>query len=238
MDSENKDNYSLKRRLWKKAAGVIDKARKHEPMRITELEKEYRDDILDILSNSDERVQGIFLKYSDEVRFINENAVGRGVSTGRGIRLNWKKDKTNIRGKYTTTFHEMGHCIDRAAGGLSYRTPYLKEALENDFQSLVNEFMKEYNVSQKEAYNMIGDALQEDKYHSISDIVGGLTENACIGKYGHSVSYWKEVDNAIEAEAFAHFYEAFARNDVEKIEALSQMFPTAEKEFMNLLERG
>ena len=59
-----------------------------------------------------------------------------------------------------------------------------------------------------------------------------------MGKYGHPATYWRKVDHALEAEAFAHFFEAFARNDKEKIDILSQMFPTAEQEFMNLLGKG
>ena len=41
--------------------------------------------------------------------------------------------------------------------------------------------------------------------------------------------------NALEKEAFAHFYEAYVRNDIKKIELLREMFPSATQEFFRLL---
>lgn len=82
---------------------------------------------------------------------------------------------------------------------------------------------------------LIGNALKADKYHAISDMAGGLTGNRCRGRYGHETGYWDR-DNALEKEAFAHFFEAYARNDVEKIDILSQIFPSAREEFLKLLE--
>lgn len=238
LDLENQKWYESKNEFWKKAARALDKVKEHDPVPIEKLDKKYSEEIFDIFEKSDPRIKRIFQKFAEKVTFINENAVGRGVSTKRGIRLNWKADRENKRGRYTTTFHEIGHSIDRAAGGLSYRTPHFKKSLESDFHNLVRAFEKEYNVNQETAYEMISNSLTESQYHAISDIVGGLTNNICVGKYMHSTEYWKEVDHALEAEAFAHFFEAFARNDKEKMDALSQMFPTAEREFMNLLERG
>ena len=238
LDLENQKWYESKNEFWKKAARALDKVKEHDPVPIEKLDKKYSEEIFDIFEKSDPRIKRIFQKFAEKVTFINENAVRRGVSTKRGIRLNWKADRENKRGRYTTTFHEIGHSIDRAAGGLSYRTPHFKKSLESDFHNLVRAFEKEYNVNQETAYEMISNSLTESQYHAISDIVGGLTNNICVGKYMHSTEYWKEVDHALEAEAFAHFFEAFARNDKEKMDALSQMFPTAEREFMNLLERG
>ena len=94
---------------------------------------------------------------------------------------------------------------------------------------------KAYNLTQEEVYKMISDSLKDEKYHSISDIIGGITKNQCVGKYGHDTKYW-ENEYASEREAFAHFFEAFARNDSEKINALYQMFPNAQKEFLRILE--
>ena len=137
--------------------------------------------------------------------------------------------------KYTSTFHEIGHCIDRAGGNLSYKDAKFKDDLQNDFDTLVDSYMKLYNMDQEKSYSEIGKGLQEHKYHSISDIAGGLTRNKCVGKYRHDDKYW-ERDHALEKEAFAHFFEAYARNDAEKIEAIPQVFPNAAYEFMKLLE--
>lgn len=235
LDEENRKKYSLKERLWKKAISTFDTLREHEPISVSQLKREYKTDLLDMLSQSDGRVQRIFLKHADKVAFINENAAGIGVTRLKGIRVNLKRDKNNPRGKYATTFHEIGHCIDRAGGDLSHKTPNFKNALKSDFGNVVNAYMKEYNVSQEEAYSLIGNALKDDKYHAVSDIAGGLTRNKCRGRYGHETRYW-ERNNALEKEAFAHFFEAYARNDAEKIDILSQMFPSASEKFLKLLE--
>ncbi len=234
LDADNKRKYGLKNKVWNKIANSIDTMREHEPLLINELDIPYKDDIVSIISKADEKIQRIFLKYSDEISFINEKALGKGVTKKDGIRVNLKKDKFNLKGAYTTTFHEIGHCIDRAGNGLSYKTPDFKNALINDFNRLANAYMKEYNIRIEEAYIEIGERLQDVEYHSISDIIGGITENKCVGKYSHRVKYWKK-PNKLEKEAFAHFYEAFARNDEEKIYYLSEMFPTATQEFMKLM---
>lgn len=61
--------------------------------------------------------------------------------------------------------------------------------------------------------------------------------NECVGRYRHESGYWNK-PNRLEAEAFAHFYEAFARNDTVKIAYISELFPEATKEFMKLMEEG
>lgn len=208
----------------------------HEPLKINEINKMYSDNIMKIISKSDSRIQDIISRYFDDILFINEKALGRGVTRQSGIRVNLKKDMRNVRGSYTTTFHEMGHCVDRAGGGLSYETPAFRNALENDFNGIANEIQRMYNYSQEEAYAYISYNIKGNQYHSISDIVGGLTNNKCVGDYRHEVEYWKK-KNKLEKESFAHFFEAFARLDTEKIEALSQMFPHATEQFWNLLEK-
>lgn len=88
-----------------------------------------------------------------------------------------------------------------------------------------------YNVNILTAYEEIGESLQEAKYHSVSDIIGGLTNNKCVGKYGHfKKDYWNK-PHKLEKEAFAHFYEATIRNDTEKLERIKYVFPNAYKEF-------
>lgn len=128
---------------------------------------------------------------------------------------------------YTTTFHEMGHCIDRAGGGLSYKTEDFRNALINDFDNVVKAYQKEYNVDKLETYHFMSEKLLTDSRHSISDIVGGITNNQCVGKYLHDANYWNK-PHKLEKEAFA-------RNDTEKIMYLSSMFPEATKEFIRII---
>lgn len=235
LDAENKKKYHVKRILWSKISHVIDTLQEHEPLLLSNLPKEYKSEIFNMISKSEYKIQKILLKYANDINFINVNAMGRGVTKRKGIRLNWKNDSKNIRGSYTTTFHEMGHSIDRAGGGLSYKDSRFKDALINDFTSVVKEMERVYNLNQEEVYEIISLSLETDKYHAASDIVGGITRNKCVGRYGHETNYWKQ-KYSLEKEAFAHFFEAYARNDDEKINILRQMFPTATDEFIKILE--
>lgn len=235
LDEENRKKYGGKKKHWDKIKSMYDTLMEHKPILLSGIENKHKDEIIRMLSKSDESVQNITMKYLSSIKFVNENALGRAVATPRGIRVNLEKDMVNTRGKYTSTFHEMGHCIDRAGKGLSYQSTAFKDALSSDLKNIVKLYEEEYNFNQKEAYKVISSALKDDQYHAISDIVGGLTGNQCVGRYGHEKSYWLE-EHKLEREAFAHFYEAFARNDVEKIECLSETFPTAVKEFKKILE--
>lgn len=231
---ENKRRYRYKRNIYHKIIDMIDTIREHKPIKIYELDKLYRKDLFDIIDSSDIRIQKFVIRHCDDILFINENAIGRGVTKKKGIRVNSSVDKKNVRGAYTTTFHEMGHCIDRSIG-LSYKSTAFKESLEKDFDNLVKSYCNVYNINIDTAYQEISIKLKEHKYHSISDICGGLTYNKCVGRYMHKKEYWKKA-YALEKEAFAHFFEAYARNDIEKISAIRQVFPLAEKEFIRLLE--
>lgn len=234
LDEENSKKYSVKKKMWSKVADVTDTLLEHEPIKINELPKMDKDGILGLLNMAEPNVRNAFLKYSDDIVFINENAIGGGKSKKKGIRVNLKKDRVNRRGAYTTTFHEIGHVIDRATGYIS-NSKHFKDSLINDFGNVVLAYQKQYNMSIDEVYEEISRNIRAHNQHSISDIVGGITKNKCVGKYSHTNNYW-EMSFMLEREAFAHFYEAYARNDGEKIEMLSQMFPEATRIFKELLE--
>ncbi len=235
LDENNKRKYSSKRKNWESVVRKIDTLMEHEPRRIRELAPEHRNDIYGFIANSHPKIKGVIEKYSDDIRFVNERAIGRSVSTKRGIRTNFKIDKEDVRGAYTATFHEMGHEIDRLSGGISYNTPDFKNALVSDFERVVNAYKEEYNMNIEEVYETIGNALKDDHRHQISDIVSGITDNRCYGNWRHYDGYWNK-PHKLETESFAHFFEAYVRNDSEKIEMLSEMFPEATKVFFGLLE--
>lgn len=235
LDEDNRKMYYIKRRMWNKIANTIDTVREHEPRKLNELPLQHKKDILSMVNKADERIQRVLLKYSDDIVFVNERAIGKGVSKKNGIRVNLAKDRKNVRGKYTTTFHEIGHRIDRASGEISYKTPDFRIALENDFKNVEKAIQKEYNINQEEAYSKLSNVLMEVKYHCISDIVGALTGNKCVGKFAHEEEYWLK-PYMLEKEAFAHFFQVYATNDIQKIESMEQMFPSAKNEFFKLLE--
>lgn len=97
----------------------------------------------------------------------------------------------NRLGKFKSTFHELGHHID-ALESLTDRSKYFEQALYNDFHNLEKIIQDRYNVNQEEAYKLISSHLARDSYlHSISDIVGGIIDNACVEPWGHfEEGYW------------------------------------------------
>ena len=70
--------------------------------------------------------------------------------------------------------------------------------------------------------------------HSVSDIIGGLTQNSCIGGFGHNINYWND-STKLPKEAFAHFFEATARNDTEKLAVIQALFPNSYQLFLSYL---
>ena len=150
--------------------------------------------------------------------------------------MNLKIDSENPRGCWTSVFHEIGHSVDRATDQISTRTGLFKTLLVDDFESLVKNYQMYYSVNKQEAYRELSESLQSPEYHIISDLFGGLTNNECMGHYGYrNEGYWKK-PGKLEKEAFAHFFEALARNDAVKIETVKSVFPNAFGEFIRLLE--
>ena len=234
IDEDNKEHYSEKSQFWRNMQKRLDILLEHEPLKFYQLDSKYQNVMADMLESADDRIQAITAKYLDNVQFINLKAKGGAVSTPRGIRINLLDASRDKRGAYTSVFHEIGHAIDKAAGRISH-TREFGAAIKKDFEDVVNAFKFQYNMSTEKAYIEIGDRLQEDIRHSVSDIVSGITQNKCVGKYNHTTEYW-EKPYRLEREAFAHFYEAYARNDIEKMEMLKQMFPEAVNVFFKLLE--
>ncbi len=202
---------------------------------VDELPVAYKDDIQGIILSAPDAVRKFTQKHISAVRFKNIRNVGTAHSSSEGIRLNWKEDRDNPIGAYETTFHEVGHALDRAVGRLSSKTPQFAQLLKSDFDTLVKDYQTAYNVNIKVAYKQIGIKIQDNKYYAISDLFGGMTDNQCIGKWGHdSPGYWKQ-PNRLEREAFAHFYSACIRN-TEEVEIIRSVFPNAYKEFLRILE--
>lgn len=234
IDEDNKEHYSEKSQFWRNMQKRLDILSEHEPLKFNQLDSKYQNVMVGMLEHADDRIQAITARYLDDVQFINLKAKGGAVSTPRGIRINLLDASRDKRGAYTSVFHEMGHAIDKAAGRISH-TREFGAAIKKDFEDVVNAYKFQYNMSTEKAYKEIGDRLQEDIRHSVSDIISGITQNKCVGKYSHAAEYW-EKPYRLEREAFAHFYEAYARNDIEKMEMLKQMFPEAVNVFFKLLE--
>lgn len=212
-------------------------ANNHKPTKLAELESQHKKDILDVADKAPSKIKALTEKYLDNVYFVNEKYIGVSKTNDKGIFTNFEEDSKNPKGKWATVFHEIGHAIDRKTGGVSYSSPRFRKYLESDFDTIVKNYQKIYNVNKKTAYKEISASLGDPVFHSISDIVGGITNNECVGRYGHKQKdYWQK-PNVLEKEAFAHFYEATIRNDKDKLDAIRSMFPNAYGEFERLVEK-
>lgn len=226
------DNEPIREKLTKTANHVFDYK---EPKKLKELPKESRTELEQIILNSPQQIREFTEKHIGAVNFKNIRSIGRGYSNNEGIRVNLKADQNNPRGRYATTFHEIGHAIDKSLGRISCNNAEFKRLLKADFDTLVKAYQKEYNVNIQVAYEQIGRKVKGDEYHSISDLFGGLTNNQCAGDWMHDrPGYWS-APNRLEREAFAHFYSAAVRSP-EEVERLKAVFPNAYNEFLRLLE--
>lgn len=187
-----------------------------------------------VIDNAPEEIRVFLKKYKKEIVFINERTNLGSRESDMGIRVNLKKDSVDPRGKWCGTFHEIGHRVDRLSGRLS-ADPNFEKALKEDFEDLVKAYQKQYNINRIVAYKEISEAIVGSKYHSVSDLFGGISDNKCVGTYSHEdPEYWKK-PGRLGGEAFAHFFEVVCRNDVEGIEILKQVFPSAFAMFEDML---
>lgn len=72
---------------------------------------------------------------------------------------------------------------------------------------------------------------------SVSDLIGGITGNKCVGKYKHTEKYWKN-KGTLTAEAFAHFGSASIRKDLEELSYIKGIFPNAYNYFKTIVKRS
>lgn len=233
---ENSESGDILKTLEGKVIGAINKVNEHAPVKLAEWNNEHKDSILEIIYNAPDKIRLATEKYLDSIKIINEKAYGRANINAKGITFNVEKDVVNDKGEWTSLCHEIGHCIDRSVGRVSSRFPEFRTFLVSDFESIANEYQKVYNLNREDAYAEISNALDSGpKYHSISDLIGGITNNECYGGYSHESEYW-EKKHALEREAFAHFYEATLRNDAEKLELIKGAFPNAYDMFEKMVE--
>lgn len=237
LDSENADSYRKKVKVWKnKLYRFIDKTTARS-FSINQLPTGYRDEILSIIESANPIIKDMIKRNMYRITFANYEILGGAFYNKQGIFVNLSKDSMNRLGKFKSTFHELGHYIDDLES-LTDGSKYFEQALYNDFHNLEKSIRNGYNLNQEEAYKFISSHLIKDSsLHSISDIVGGITDNACVGKWGHfTEDYW--VGNKLKKEAFAHFFEATIRNDAQKLHHIEQVFPTAYDEFIKIIKGG
>lgn len=155
----------------------------------------------------------------------------------RGVYYNATSDMTNPRGAGTTYFHELAHMIDHAStgyqGNLS-NNPDFRQALLADGQEALNRFN---SASEEGQRNFRNNLRQNNRTHSFQDLLEGSTNGNLSFYWGHNrpgYNYWERSGN-LEAEAFAHFFEA-TMGAPDKLELLTLWFPRATTVFFNMLD--
>lgn len=180
-------------------------------------------------------VLSLYQEYESKIAFGNQHYFGVPCyNSSEGlIYLNVDVDLQNELGAATTYFHEVGHFLDDTAGNghacLS-SDPEFGKALRDDADAYFAKVMQEYQCDILQAYDIVSDELYVNVKSGVSDIFGALTDGKCSGIWGHERSYWTEYPPRIEAEAFAHMFEASVGN-AEKLETLRMYFPNAYRRF-------
>lgn len=207
-----------------------------QPVSVTRLPFGTGKEILNIIGNAPDKIKQVFSQSSIKVCNTNVRGVAHYSTVKKAIRLDINAIKNDVRGEYTVVFHESGHAVDDYMGMVSLN-PAFRKALYNDFDGVVKSVGTQLGTSDKKIiYAAISDDLKSDSFkHSVSDIIGGITNNECVGNWKHPTKYWKNSVNNVSIEAFAHFFEATARNDDEKLRIIKAIFPTAYQEFISMI---
>lgn len=200
---------------------------------IGSLPQGYTEVISERHKNAEPNVKKVFNHFASRLMIRDANyppnqtahySPGNYTNHARGVYYNAASDMNNPRGSGTTYFHELAHMIDHASmeyqGNLSNSAEF-GNALVEDGQRILNL----YNNLPPERQTAFINRIRQNSAHSFSDLIDATTNGQLHGSYGHSREYWNRPGN-LQAEAFAHFFEA-SMGDQEKLELLSNFFPTA-----------
>ena len=147
------------------------------------------------------------------------------------IHFSVKKTNNDNRGPYGTVFHEWGHMIDwhiySETGGTV--TNSVKEEMYKILKQDVEDRIKyqqknsRVKINKAEAKKLVSSELNSatDAIAGVSDIYGGVTGNAVVGRWGHAKSYWTRRDKKGEvcSEAWADILQSYGiPNQVKYIE--------------------
>lgn len=137
------------------------------------------------------------------------------------IHFSVKKTNNDNRGPYGTVFHEWGHMIDwhiySETGGTV--TNSVKEEMYKILKQDVEDRIKyqqknsRTKINKAEAKKLVTSELNSatDAIAGVSDIYGGVTGNAVVGRWGHAKSYWTRRDKKGEvcSEAWADILQSY-----------------------------
>lgn len=204
------------------------------PISITDLPDGHGAQIMKIIENAPKRIRELLTQ--NNILVINTHVHGWAHYDYvlKAMRININAIANDKRGRYKTVFHEAGHAIDAALGRVSC-DPAFRKALENDFENfkrIIGIQLKSHDEA--EIGSFIESMYEDDpRGSSVLDLISGVTD----GEYGHGhkKEYWLENSNRLGREAFAHFFEATARNDEIKLQQLTNVFPNSYKIFLKMI---
>jgi hypothetical protein len=195
-------------------------------------------------NNGSEKMQSLFLNYvpynSVAISNLPIGETPKFSPKTKKIYMNFlvdymkNGDGNGIGARY---FHEHGHLIDNALGNISINNKSFLENLKKDFRNLIKKVQNDKNLSVKEVNEIIRQTILNPRTdNGISDVIHGLSYENIVGCATHpkteSGSYWNK--NTIPQEAFAHMFET--QFDKAKYDKMKDFFPTALKEFEDMLE--
>ena len=245
LDNNNIKNSNAFKKKWLKIKKSISnniydlKTNEKIPLKINQLPVDYYSEIREIINNSPTTMKKLIKNNVNNFNFKNiySRKTPRFNPIFNNIKLNLKNDSINVRGKYKTFFHEISHNLDYLLEYVSDDKTF-EELLKEDFNNVLNNYKKWYNVTDDQAYREISKALSKStKMSSVSDLIGGITGNKCVGKYKHTEKYWKN-KGTLTAEAFAHFGSASIRKDLEELSYIKGIFPNAYNYFKTIVKRS
>ena len=206
--------------------------------------------IADLISNAPEEFRLLWNLNEEAIKILDKDLPYRQTphyaGYERGIRLNAYKDRTDgMQKPFKTLCHEAGHLLDHKM--YHYMTFNSTIYNEGEFLKMLQAEGKEYlkatmarlkseaiaagksakEIKMSNAHDALSAELMKIEHvnrREVSDIWDGLTKGKVIGGFGHPKKYWKEDENHLSQEAFAHMFCVTVQNP-ESLAMVKRYFP-------------
>lgn len=184
---------------------------------------------------SPEFIQRWYNKYQDKLKFDSVSDPNYSYYSPRtkGITMHVKKDAENVRGAYSTFFHEFGHLLDdvgsKYINGVKLSSDgRFVNAIKEDYQDVLNSQLFK-GKPQSFINGKLAEMLRNEGHlaSGVQDIYSGLTLNAVRPCWGHKTEYWLrgDINLEISSEAFAHMSSGYT--NTERLKIMKEWFPKA-----------
>ena len=223
----------IKKVVDKKFVDIHNKKHDFAPITLDKLPVHHAINVEAIIDSAPDHIKKLFDKHYEEINIISYNPYYNNhySPNAKGIRIRLDKLLTDKRGKYTSLFHEIGHNLDDILGRPSHEQKFF-DAIVNDINTLLNDAVAMCGKTDKKeiCYFLYKNLSVSQKTYSMTDILSAVSGIDDPYRKNRDRSYWNKV--SISQEVFAHFFEATARNDADKLIYLKNMMPEAYAEFI------